>query len=96
MNYEEEDIDGESETMDLNYEEDDGNENMNLNKTSGALTGAMDRFAQFFISPKFREESAERELRAINSEYLNGITSDSWRSFQMLKSSGNPEHPFSK
>lgn len=97
MNYDEEDeMNGDGGTMDPNYEEEDNDEDINLNKTSSALTGAMDRFSQFFISPTFREESAERELRAINSEYLNGITSDSWRSFQMLKSSGNPEHPFTK
>jgi insulysin len=63
---------------------------------SQALAGALDRFAQFFISPLFSESMVERELRAIDSEYLNGMTSDSWKQFQLLKNSANTSHPFGK
>ena len=63
---------------------------------SNALAGALDRFAQFFISPLFSESMVERELRAIDSEYLNGMTSDSWKQFQLLKQSANSSHPFGK
>jgi insulysin len=65
-------------------------------KVSLALSGALDRFAQFFISPSFNEDSVERELRAIDSEYLNGMTSDSWRGYQLLKYTCDQRHPFSK
>ena len=65
-------------------------------EVSSALSGALDRFAQFFISPLFDESMLERELRAVDSEYLNGRTSDNWRNFQLLKSGSNKEHPFSK
>jgi len=65
-------------------------------KVSSALSGALDRFAQFFISPLFDESMLERELRAVNSEYLNGRTSDNWRNYQMLKHLSNHNHPFSK
>eukprot|EP00814_Leptocylindrus_danicus_P018865 CAMPEP_0116006758 /NCGR_PEP_ID=MMETSP0321-20121206/1916_1 /TAXON_ID=163516 /ORGANISM="Leptocylindrus danicus var. danicus, Strain B650" /LENGTH=1168 /DNA_ID=CAMNT_0003475367 /DNA_START=833 /DNA_END=4340 /DNA_ORIENTATION=- len=61
-----------------------------------ALTGALDRFAQFFICPTFETSAVERELRAINSEYLNSITSDNWRNYQILKCNANPSHPFVK
>lgn len=61
-----------------------------------ALSGALDRFAQFFISPLFSEDAVERELRAIDSEHLNSFSSDSWRTYLLLKSSCNQTHPFSK
>ena len=63
---------------------------------SSALSGALDRFAQFFVSPLFDESMLERELRAVNSEYLNGRTSDNWRNFQLLKHGASSDHPFSK
>ena len=71
-------------------------ESDNDGKVSSALSGALDRFAQFFISPLFDESMLERELRAVNSEYLNGRTADNWRNYQMLKELSNHDHPFSK
>ena len=65
-------------------------------RTSAALSGALDRLAQFMISPTFNASMVERELRAIDSEYLNSVSSDSWRNFQLLKSYANPNHPFGK
>lgn len=65
-------------------------------KVSSALHGALDRFAQFFISPLFEETMVDRELRAIDSEYRNSLTSDSWRMYQLLKGGSNPLHPFHK
>lgn len=67
----------------------------NVNKTSEGLQGGLDRLAQFFIAPNFEESMVERELRAIDSEYRNGKTSDSWRNYQLLKSVSNQKHPFS-
>ena len=32
----------------------------------------------------------------MNSEYLNGRTSDNWRNFQLLKHGASSDHPFSK
>eukprot|EP00957_Ditylum_brightwellii_P067238 5102472-Ditylum_brightwellii.AAC.1 len=46
---------------------------------SAALTGALDRFAQFFISPLFNPDMVQRELKAIDSEYKNALSSDMWR-----------------
>ena len=65
-------------------------------KCTDALHGAMDRLAQFFIAPKFDRNMVDRELRAIDSEYRNGLTNDSWRNFQLLKLSSNQTHPISK
>jgi len=65
-------------------------------KVSESLDKALDRFAQFFICPKFDENAVERELRAIDSEFSNSIMSDSWRNYQILKSSCDENHPFRK
>jgi insulysin len=65
-------------------------------ETSEALAGALDRFAQFFIAPTFDRDAVDRELRAIDSEYTMSKTSDSWRNFQLLKSSCDQQHPFMK
>jgi len=73
-----------------------GSSSSSKGEASLALQGALDRFAQFFISPLFNEDSVERELRAIDSEYLNAMTSESWRNYSLLKYSSNQEHPFSK
>jgi insulysin len=66
-----------------------------IHETSEGLEGGLDRLAQFFIAPKFEENMVERELRAIDSEYRNGKTSDGWRNYQFLKSVANQKHPFS-
>ncbi|GJJ71266.1 insulysin [Entomortierella parvispora] len=59
------------------------------------LEGALDRFAQFFISPAFSENCKDRELRAVDSEHKKNLQSDSWRLFQLEKNLSNPEHPYS-
>jgi insulysin len=74
----------------------DGGEEEKEEGVSSALSGALDRFAQFFISPLFDESMLDRELRAVDSEYLNGRTSDKWRNFQLLKHGSSKDHPFSK
>jgi len=37
------------------------------------LEGALDRFAQFFISPLFSDSCTERELKAVDSGELEGL-----------------------
>ncbi|KAI8982604.1 Metalloenzyme, LuxS/M16 peptidase-like protein [Pilobolus umbonatus] len=58
------------------------------------LEGALDRFAQFFISPLFSEGCTERELKAVDSEHKKNRQQDSWRMFQLEKSLSNPNHPY--
>lgn len=71
-------------------------ENETPDQTSEALQGALDRLAQFFISPRFDPDAVDREIKAIDSEYRNGRTSDNWRNFQFLKSLCDQQHPFGK
>ena len=57
---------------------------------------ALDRFAQFFISPLFSAEYVEREKNAVNSEYQLQIKDDGWRGNAVDKVAMNPAHPASR
>ncbi|RLL97604.1 hypothetical protein CFD26_106184 [Aspergillus turcosus] len=61
---------------------------------SSPLYGALDRFAQFFVSPLFLESTLDRELRAVDSENKKNLQSDLWRLMQLNKSLSNPAHPY--
>ena len=50
-----------------------------------ALQGALDRFAQFFVSPLFTPSATERELNAVNAEHAKNAQNDARRMFQLLK-----------
>ena len=58
------------------------------------LYGALDRFAQFFVSPLFLSETLDRELKAVDSENKKNLQSDGWRLSQLTKSLSNPKHPY--
>ncbi|MCJ1266561.1 Insulinase (Peptidase M16) [Lobaria immixta] len=58
------------------------------------LYGALDRFAQFFISPLFLSSTLDRELKAVDSENKKNLQSDGWRLVQLNKSLSSPQHPY--
>lgn len=60
------------------------------------LEGALDRFAQFFIAPRFDAEYVEREKNAVQAEYQMGLKSDARRGLDVLQEVMNPQHPFSQ
>ena len=63
-----------------------------------ALEGAIDRFAQFFISPLFTKEYTAREVNAVNSEHQKNIMNDGRRSYrfsQLFSKEGHPGQKFS-
>ncbi|MEM7217217.1 MAG: insulinase family protein [Pseudomonadota bacterium] len=60
------------------------------------LPEALDRFAQFFISPLFDPAYVEREKNAVNSEYQLQLKDDGWRGFSARKATMNPDHPGSR
>ncbi|KAJ2832377.1 metalloprotease [Coemansia sp. 'formosensis'] len=62
---------------------------------NGALKGALDRFAQFFISPLFNADCVDRELKAVDSEHKGYLQSDSWRIYRLVSETSNPAHPYS-
>tara|TARA_R110002110_G_scaffold245617_4_gene462055 strand:- start:43509 stop:46364 length:2856 start_codon:yes stop_codon:yes gene_type:complete len=60
------------------------------------LPGALDRFARFFIAPRFDEAYVEREMNAVEAEFQMGLRSDPRRGLDVLQAVMNPEHPFSQ
>ncbi|MEP5567052.1 MAG: insulinase family protein [Halioglobus sp.] len=60
------------------------------------LPEALDRFAQFFIAPRFDAEYVDREKNAVQAEYQMGLKSDGRRGLDVLQEVMNPEHPFSQ
>ncbi|MAT91693.1 MAG: peptidase M16 [Halioglobus sp.] len=60
------------------------------------LPEALDRFAQFFIAPRFDEQYVEREKKAVEAEYQMGLKSDGRRGLDVLQEVMNPEHPYSQ
>ncbi|MBE9540433.1 MAG: insulinase family protein [Proteobacteria bacterium] len=60
------------------------------------LPEALDRFAQFFIAPKFDAQYVDREKNAVQAEYQMGLKSDGRRGLDVLQEVMNPEHPFSQ
>lgn len=60
--------------------------------------GAVDRFAQFFISPLFLLSCKDREVRAVDSENKNNLQNDGWRLQHLvgyLSDEKHPQHKFS-
>ena len=60
------------------------------------LDDALERFAAFFSCPLLREDSVEREMRAVDSEFNRNLQNDSRRLFQLIKSTSSEAHPFHK
>ncbi|MCL1077750.1 peptidase M16 [Parashewanella spongiae] len=61
-----------------------------------AFEEAVDRFAQFFISPSLDPEFVEREKNAVHSEYSMKIKDDARRIREVLKDTTNQAHPASQ
>ncbi len=60
------------------------------------LPEALDRFAQFFIAPRFDAAYVEREKNAVEAEFQMGLKSDPRRGLDVLQSVMNPAHPYSE
>ncbi len=54
---------------------------------------ALDRFANFFISPLFTAEYVDREKNAVHSEYQLQLKDDGWRGMTAGKLMMNQSHP---
>ena len=72
------------------------NTNYFFDVSADYLPEALDRFAQFFIAPRFDAQYVDREKNAVQAEYQMGLKSDGRRGLDVLQQSMNPEHPFSQ
>ena len=61
-----------------------------------AYPEALDRFAQFFITPTLDPQYIEREINAVDSEYRAKLDDEQRRSNQAFKTLLNPQHPGSR
>lgn len=60
------------------------------------LSGALDRFAQFFLAPLFTESATSREIKAVNSEHEKNIPLDNWRIHRLEQCMARPGHIYRK
>ena len=60
------------------------------------LRGALERFAGFFVSPLCREDAIEREVQAVESEFVQALQNNAARLSQLRCHTANPGHVFSK
>lgn len=60
------------------------------------LPEALDRFAQFFVAPRFDAEYVDREKNAVEAEFQMGLKSDGRRGLDVLQEVMNSEHPYSQ
>ena len=60
------------------------------------LEGGLDRFAQFFIAPRFDPQYVSREINAVHSEYSSKMQDDFRRGYDVFKQILNPRHPMAK
>ncbi len=56
----------------------------------------LDRFSHFFIDPLFLQTSVGRELKNVDQEHGKNLEHDGWRTYMILKETGNPDHPNAK
>ncbi|KAK1348553.1 metalloprotease [Hamiltosporidium tvaerminnensis] len=55
--------------------------------------GALDRFSYFFKKPLFIENTVDREIMAVDSEFKKGLSSESYRIRRMLEICYHPDLP---
>lgn len=67
--------------------------NYHFEVSHDGLDGALDRFAQFFISPLFNESETSKEVNNVNSEHQKNIPNDLWRSNQVVRMHFKKGHP---
>jgi len=70
--------------------------NYHFDVNSGDFMPALDRFAQFFVSPLISPDGVSREMKAVDSENSKNLNSDPWRSMQMWRHVSKPDHVFHK
>lgn len=61
-----------------------------------AMSGALDRFAPFFIHPLFNPDLVERERHAVHAEFSAQILDDQRRILAVHKHLMNPQHPYAR
>lgn len=72
------------------------NTNFHFEVTNEGFEGALDRFAQFFISPLLKPDCVDREVNAVNSEFMKNLKNDARRTYQIMRNLSDPKSPYNK
>ena len=67
--------------------------NFHFDVQPSALRGALERFAQFFVAPLFTADALEREVQAVDSEFVGVQQSDHARLSQLMCHTVSPTWP---
>ena len=67
------------------------NTNYHFNCSNEAFEESLDRISQFFISPNFSIESADKEVKAVDSEYNMSLQTDAWHYFNLVQHLSEPD-----
>jgi secreted Zn-dependent insulinase-like peptidase len=59
------------------------------------LAPSLDRFARFFVAPRFNADYVDREINSVEAEYQMGLKTDARRNLDVTREVVNPDHPFS-
>nr|XP_009388449.1 PREDICTED: insulin-degrading enzyme-like 1, peroxisomal isoform X2 [Musa acuminata subsp. malaccensis] len=70
--------------------------NFHFDVNADCFEEALDRFAQFFISPLMSPDATLREIKAVDSENQKNLLSDGWRVSQLQKHLSSKNHPYHK
>lgn len=60
------------------------------------LSESLDIFADMIVDPLFPEETAKREIHAVDYEHKKNMKEELWRESQVEKVTADPNHPFVK
>ncbi|KAJ8464650.1 hypothetical protein OPV22_027202 [Ensete ventricosum] len=70
--------------------------NFHFDVNADCFEEALNRFAQFFISPLMSPDATLREIKAVDSENQKNLLSDGWRMSQLQKHLSSKNHPYHK
>ena len=70
--------------------------NFHFECSNEGFEGALDRLSQFFISPNFSIDAADREVKAVDSEFNMSLQNDTWHFYNLLFQMSNPESSMCK
>lgn len=68
--------------------------NFHFDIASDSFEEALDRFAQFFVSPLFSESAVEREMMAVESEFTMFVQDDTSRRKMVFQTLAHAESPY--
>ena len=65
-----------------------------FNIRNQSFVEALDIFCEFFISPLLNPKYVDKEMHAVNSEFIKNINNDIWRAQNLFRILSNPESIF--